>query len=90
MSKKAMLGGAIIALLLLMGLFGEVSMNDKPIESRLVATLVAAVLFPAIIILIGIVTGFLKDALLSFLKEVTAKVKKKVGGNEVDEENPTT
>ena len=69
MSKKALAGGLIMLLLVLLGLFGEVTINGEVTDNRIVALLVAILLFPLMIIIFGFVMGFLKDAIIAFFKE---------------------
>lgn len=77
MSKTAIAGGVMMVLFLLVGLFGNVTINGEVVENRPKALLVAVIVFPLIILIMGFIFGFLKDALLAFFKEAKAKFSKK-------------
>lgn len=78
MSKKGILGGVIMVLLVLLGLFGEVTFNGEVVENRIVAFLVAVVLMPLFLVAMGFVFNFLKDCIVTFLSEMKKKFFKKV------------
>ncbi len=69
MTKTAIAGGVLMGALLLIGLFGDVTLNGEVVENRIGALLIAAIVFPLFILILGFIFGFLKDALIAFFKE---------------------
>ena len=69
-------------LLLLIGLFGDVTMNGEPINGIGMKLVVSIVIMPVFLIVFGFVFGFIKDALLALVQELKTKVTKKKSVNE--------
>jgi TM2 domain-containing membrane protein YozV len=85
MSKKALFGGLIMILLLLIGLFGDVTMNGEPVNGIGMKLVVSIIIIPIFLIVFGFVFGFIKDALLALGQELKSKVTKKKSVNESTE-----
>lgn len=72
MSEKAIFGAIIMAILVLISLFGEIETG----ESRAHYILVIAIIVPLLLVFTGFIMGYIKDALLEFFESVPGLLKK--------------
>lgn len=67
----------MMILFVFIGLFGNVTLNGEVVQNKVISLIISIVVFPIIIIILGIVMNFLKECILAFLKESKAKLTKK-------------